>query len=64
MSDTSPATSALIAITDESNQTRLVVFEVRLDETDPNSPRVWMYITASKLTGEIICAARKVPPTM
>lgn len=63
MRDTTPAASPLI-ITDRSDHTRCIMFEVRLDETDPNSPRVWMYITASKETGEITCAVRKYGPRL
>lgn len=62
MSDTAPADSPLIIVTDDAEHTRQIAFEVKMNEHDLQSPRVWMYITASKETGEITCAVRKHGP--
>lgn len=62
MNDTTPAASPLIILTNDAEHTRRIAFEVKMDEHDPRSPRVWLYITASKETGEITCAVRKRGP--
>jgi hypothetical protein len=62
MNDSHPATAPLIILVDDAQQTRTIIFEFRTNPDDPASPRVWMYITASKDSGEITSSLRRHPP--
>lgn len=62
MNDSQPAHAPLIVLVDDARQTRTLVFEIRTNPNEPTSTRVWLYITASKLTGEITSAIRHEPP--